>query len=102
MRAISVLAIAATGCSTILGLGDVHLIDGGGSDSGVPTDVTGSSTITHMKIDGSTCGDGIYDALAGEQCDDGNKTGGDGCSSTCQVEAGYTCDNSVSPSKCTN
>jgi cysteine-rich repeat protein len=35
------------------------------------------------------CGDGILDV--GESCDDGNTTGGDGCSATCQVEPGYTC-----------
>ncbi|NNM20754.1 MAG: hypothetical protein HKO55_05735, partial [Gammaproteobacteria bacterium] len=27
----------------------------------------------------------------GEQCDDGNDVGGDGCSATCQVEVGYEC-----------
>jgi fibro-slime domain-containing protein len=36
----------------------------------------------------STCGDGI---VLNEACDDGNKTDGDGCSSTCTVEDGYTC-----------
>lgn len=33
----------------------------------------------------SACGNGVMDA--GEQCDDGNGTSGDGCSSTCQTEA---------------
>jgi cysteine-rich repeat protein len=37
------------------------------------------------------CGDGILHA--GEQCDDGNQTAGDGCSSTCQVEPGWLCAN---------
>jgi fibro-slime domain-containing protein len=37
----------------------------------------------------STCGDGIL--TAGEQCDDGNTVSGDGCSSTCTVEAGWQC-----------
>jgi cysteine-rich repeat protein len=32
-----------------------------------------------------TCGDGRLDA--GEQCDDGNPFGGDGCSSSCVVES---------------
>jgi len=27
----------------------------------------------------------------GEACDDGNSVSGDGCSSTCQTEAGFTC-----------
>ncbi|MBZ0172035.1 MAG: DUF11 domain-containing protein, partial [Phycisphaerales bacterium] len=33
----------------------------------------------------SVCGDGLVEA--GEQCDDGNTTPGDGCSDTCQYEA---------------
>lgn len=32
------------------------------------------------------CGDGDVDAFDGEECDDGNLTSGDGCSSTCQLE----------------
>ena len=35
----------------------------------------------------SGCGDGALDLAAGEQCDDGNTTPGDGCSPTCQLEA---------------
>ena len=35
------------------------------------------------------CGDGLV--LGSEQCDDGNAVSGDGCSSTCQIEAGFTC-----------
>ena len=35
------------------------------------------------------CGDGLV--LGTEQCDDGNAVSGDGCSSTCQIEPGYTC-----------
>ena len=35
------------------------------------------------------CGDGIVQA--GEQCDDGNVVNGDGCSSTCQIQTGFTC-----------
>ena len=36
------------------------------------------------------CGNSVLDGI--ETCDDGNTTGGDGCSSSCQVEAGYQCD----------
>ncbi len=43
------------------------------------------------------CGDGIIDA--GETCDDGDMQDGDGCSSVCQVESGWTCDGE--PSVCT-
>ena len=35
------------------------------------------------------CGDGLV--LGTEQCDDGNAVSGDGCSSTCQIEPGFTC-----------
>src|SRR5581483_12380703 len=34
-----------------------------------------------------------------EQCDDGNATSNDGCSSTCKLEPGYTC-TVASPSVC--
>jgi len=35
------------------------------------------------------CGDGILSS--DEYCDDGNTVSGDGCSSTCTIEPGYTC-----------
>jgi cysteine-rich repeat protein len=38
---------------------------------------------------GANCGDSILDA--GEQCDDGNSTGGDGCSASCQIEDNWSC-----------
>jgi cysteine-rich repeat protein len=34
----------------------------------------------------TACGDGIVNTLAGEQCDDGNTKGGDGCSAKCHLE----------------
>jgi fibro-slime domain-containing protein len=37
----------------------------------------------------------------GESCDDGGTDPGDGCSATCTIENGYTCNNSVNPSACT-
>jgi len=46
----------------------------------------------------SFCGDGHIDS--GEVCDDGNGNNNDGCSSTCQVEAGWTC-TTTNPSVCT-
>lgn len=48
----------------------------------------------------SKCGDGRLfdfdtpadvDNLPDEECDDGNLRDGDGCSSTCRIEAGYSC-----------
>jgi cysteine-rich repeat protein len=37
----------------------------------------------------SPCGNGILDTA--ESCDDGNSNSGDGCSSKCTVEDGWTC-----------
>ncbi|CDW82935.1 UNKNOWN [Stylonychia lemnae] len=37
------------------------------------------------------CGDGRNFKLVANQCDDGNVASGDGCSSTCLVEAGFYC-----------
>jgi len=34
------------------------------------------------------CGDGTLNATAGEHCDDGNTTAGDGCDASCRVEGG--------------
>ena len=47
------------------------------------------------------CGNGALDSQGGytEECDDGGTANGDGCSSSCSVEANWTCarvDNSVS------
>jgi MYXO-CTERM domain-containing protein len=44
------------------------------------------------------CGDGDIDGT--EACDDGDDDAGDGCSATCTVEGGFTCD-SAEPSVCT-
>jgi hypothetical protein len=43
------------------------------------------------------CGDGVLQA--GEECDDGDGTGGDGCSATCEIEDCWTC--AGEPSLCT-
>jgi cysteine-rich repeat protein len=60
--------------------------DGSGSGSGALTDPT--ATCTENCGDGPpaepVCGNGSTEA--GEQCDDGNTTGGDGCSATCRIE----------------
>ena len=44
----------------------------------------------------SVCGNGII--TTGETCDDANTNSGDGCSSTCTIETGWTC--SGQPSVC--
>ena len=44
---------------------------------------------TPIVVDEPVCGDGSI--AEGEQCDDGNDVGGDGCSAECQIETGYEC-----------
>ncbi|APR88461.1 Multiple EGF-like-domain protein 3 precursor [Minicystis rosea] len=46
----------------------------------------------------SICGDGVVQGT--EACDDGNVTGGDGCTATCFVEPGFSCFGQ--PSLCVN
>jgi TonB family protein len=59
--------------------------DGSGSGSGDPTSI---GTCTENCGDAPpaepVCGNGSVEA--GEPCDDGNTTGGDGCSATCRIE----------------
>lgn len=43
------------------------------------------------------CGDGLN--YGRYYCDDGNTLNGDGCSSTCKVEAGWTCSGGTPTSK---
>ncbi|MDO8648531.1 MAG: DUF4215 domain-containing protein [Candidatus Peregrinibacteria bacterium] len=40
-----------------------------------------------------TCGNGVPQRIAGEQCDDGNRAKGDGCSPQCKVPFGWRCVN---------
>ncbi|CAI2384176.1 unnamed protein product [Moneuplotes crassus] len=47
-----------------------------------------SSTTSECSDD---CGDGKVMVTSATYCDDGNNIDGDGCSSTCAVESGYTC-----------
>ncbi|UCE58928.1 MAG: DUF4215 domain-containing protein [Phycisphaerales bacterium] len=57
-----------------------------------PTDPGGEWTLDARAV----CGDGIIET--GEECDDGNTDAGDGCSSSCAVEANHTC--IAEPSTC--
>ncbi len=56
-----------------------------------------SAGACRQSCDSKVCGDGIIQF--GEQCDDGNTTGADGCSSNCTVETGFSCIGQ--PSLCT-
>jgi len=51
------------------------------------------------ELDASPCGDGTLQAAVGEACDDGNTVSSDGCSATCQVEAGAVC-SGTAPTTC--
>jgi MYXO-CTERM domain-containing protein len=48
--------------------------------------------------DACDCGDGVLADI--EACDDGNADPDDGCSATCQVEVGWTCDDGAAPTPC--
>lgn len=37
------------------------------------------------------CGNGKVETEYGEECDDFNKKDGDGCSSLCKIEKGWSC-----------
>jgi cysteine-rich repeat protein len=59
------------------------------TDSATPAEsVTRTTGLVIAPQDGF-CGDGIVQA--GEQCDDGNTDGTDGCGVTCQLELGFEC-----------
>jgi len=72
-----------------------------GGDSIATTDTPVDSTTTTDTgspggdaIPSSACGNGALEAWNAEECDDGNKTAGDGCSPTCQLElVGASCGN---------
>lgn len=71
-------------------------VSSGGTSVGgasMPIGVGGMTMLT-VPIDpepslATTCGNGQIDR--NEQCDDGNKTRGDGCSALCQLEPGFAC-----------
>ncbi|KAF2623743.1 hypothetical protein BU25DRAFT_461825 [Macroventuria anomochaeta] len=51
----------------------------------------GSVGLPYIISHGATpaaCGDGLWDELYGEECDDSNTLDGDGCSSSCKCESG--------------
>ncbi len=71
-------------------------------------DIDGDGTVnradlTHAKqslrrLLTATCGNGTREGS--ETCDDGDTDAGDGCSTTCRVESGYSC-NTATPNVCT-
>lgn len=65
----------------------------GGGTGGMGTGGMGTGGMGTGGGSSANCGDSKVDYMAGEQCDDGNTAGGDGCSATCQIEAAPTCGN---------
>ncbi|MBK7950892.1 MAG: hypothetical protein IPK00_19570 [Deltaproteobacteria bacterium] len=59
-------------------------------------DGTALTTGPIWRFTTGACGDGLLGA--GEACDDGDATGGDGCSASCQIETCWAC--AGSPSVC--
>src|SRR4051812_36710538 len=80
-----VIAASSMGClneSVQLGRED----KGAGAGADVDVCPGGASTCADDSAPPALCGDGIVEARAGENCDDGGKVSGDGCSSTCRIE----------------
>jgi cysteine-rich repeat protein len=67
---------------------DVISVNSGGSEQIVVNPDTYIEGFFTGKL--YICGDGVIDTEIGEQCDDGNTASGDGCSSSCQIEAPVT------------
>ena len=65
---------------------------GAADDTTTGTDTTpGTDTTTGTDTSTAICGDSVVDA--GEECDDGNRRAGDGCSFNCTIECGAGNDN---------
>jgi large repetitive protein len=76
--------VGLDGCSSKCIVECAFSCSGGGS---------GSSEMDQCTVIG--CGDKAVGGI--EQCDDGNFVNGDGCSSDCIIEPGYTCTNYLHP-----
>ncbi|MFO1463339.1 MAG: CARDB domain-containing protein [bacterium] len=74
--------ITATG--TISGQGQIDLTASVASQDTTDTNLSNNTAVSSLNGVDSVCGDGLVEA--GEQCDDGNTAGGDGCSASCLLE----------------
>lgn len=77
---------ASTTCDEVHGLCvvDEQLRVCAGQPDGTPCEAAGRSGLCDAGTCIAGCGDGVADA--GEECDDGNRTDNDGCSTLCIVE----------------
>ncbi|MGM0576526.1 MAG: tandem-95 repeat protein [Myxococcota bacterium] len=55
------------------------------------SDGRGGTDTAQVTVTVRACGDGLLQEGDGEECDDGGTTSGDGCTSTCLLESGWTC-----------
>ena len=69
---------------------------GFGFTGGTPTCMVGACFFDFSTC--TICGDGVREGAEG--CDDGNTVSGDGCSSSCAVQSGYSCTTGM-PNVCT-
>ena len=82
--------------ATASGIYDVSFV--AYNDDGCSSGASGTLTLTNAILVESTpiCGNGIISGS--DVCDDGNTANGDGCSASCQVESGWSCNGQ--PSVC--
>jgi cysteine-rich repeat protein len=64
-----------------------------GTGLGAGGKATNDSVFCDNDCTVSVCGDSHVNTVAGEACDDGGTTPGDGCSATCTVETNWHCTN---------
>jgi sulfatase modifying factor 1 len=96
MSASSGMGITDTNGHTSGGSGESDPSEGGAMAGGGEGGESGAGAAGAPS--GPECGDGELDE--GERCDDGNVKNLDGCSSTCRIETGWSCDEGE-PTGCT-
>jgi len=82
----SASAAGVTEVSNTLTIQEQSLCGNGSIDTGEDCDDSGESATCDADCTFVVCGDGMRNLTAGEECDDGNTVGGDGCSATCTTE----------------
>ncbi|MBO4351547.1 MAG: DUF4215 domain-containing protein [Proteobacteria bacterium] len=81
-------------------LDDIDVANGEECDDGLDSSEYYNGCSTECKLV-NYCGDGMVQP-DNEQCDDGNKDDGDGCSAKCEIEPNYVCVASEGKSVCSS
>ena len=82
--------LSGDGCSDVCGLEPGYYCETPGEPcEKVVVDPDPGDDPSQNPAEPTACGNSVLDA--GETCDDGNKTAGDGCSGGCQIEMGWDC-----------